>query len=476
FVALGLLIRISGQRLDRPDPSGLTDRRPYLLRGACALSLALVVVAASAGYWGVAQADRLVAREDNPRRVVYEQRIVRGQILDQDGEILAGVDRSGAGIVERTYPVPEAAPVVGYASLRYGTGGIEATFDEALRGETGRSVWDEALADLLHRPPQGRDVQLTLDRDLQQAAQHGLAGQAGAAVVLDARTGAVLAMASAPTFDPAALDAAWDDLREDPNAPLLNRATQGLYQPGAALETVVLAEALERGLVRPADPVSGTVTGTVTINGLAVGCLMEPSPVGGIAAAYQAACPAPFVALGEALGKRGLAAAIADWGLTASPPLELATESGTWSPEDDLGQEAIGQGSLTVSPLQMGLVVAAVANRGQMPTPHLTLQAERVEGGWQPPVEPGPLRAPISAETAQSLLLCWRPYGDEVLGHLGTAVGGEGRRPHAWFLGVAPSGAPQYAVVVLIEHPSDAAHAAQLGQMLLQAALSGGLN
>lgn len=477
YIALGLLIRVSGQRPDRQAASlRPTHLQTPLLRGACALSLALALVAAAAGYWGMARADWLVAREDNPRRVAYEQRIVRGQILDRDGELLAGVDRIGEGRVRRTYPLPEAAPVVGYASLRHGTGGVEAAFDEVLRGEAGRSAWDVAWADLLHRPPQGRDVQLTLDRDLQQVAQRGLNGQAGAAVLLDARNGAVLAMASAPTFDPAALDAAWEALREDPNAPLLNRATQGLYQPGAALETVVLAEALEQGVARPTDPVSATLTDTVTIDGVAVGCVAEPSAVGGICAAYQAACPAPFAALGETLGEEGLAAAVAEWGLTTPPPLETLTESGTWSPQGDLALEAIGQGSLTVSPLQMGLLVAAVANQGEMPTSHLTLQVERAEGGWQPPVEAEPLRAPISPETARDLILCWRPYGDKALGHLGTAVAGEGRRPHAWFLGVAPSGAPQYAVVVLIEHPSDPLRAAELGQILLETALSAAAN
>jgi peptidoglycan glycosyltransferase len=198
--------------------------------------------------------------------------------------------------------------------------------------------------------------------------------------------------------------------------------------------------------------------------------------VGGICAAYQAACPGPFAALGEALGQRRFTAAVAEWGLRTPPPLELTTESGTWAPEGDLGLEGIGQGSLTVSPLQMGLVVATLANQGQMPAPYLTLQVERAEGGWQPSTEADPLQTPISAETARDLLLCWQPYGDTALGHLGTAVAGEGRRPHAWFLGVAPDRASQYAVAVLIEHPSDPARAAELGQTLLEAALANGAN
>jgi peptidoglycan glycosyltransferase len=126
------------------------------------------------GYWGVARAPELLAREDNPRQVVAEQRVRRGQILDRHGTPLAWSEADVEGYVERYYTGDWLAHVVGYYSLRYGVGGIEATFDEQLRGEVDRTAWETWRDELLHRPQIGQDVQLTLDADLQRAASETL--------------------------------------------------------------------------------------------------------------------------------------------------------------------------------------------------------------------------------------------------------------------------------------------------------------
>jgi peptidoglycan glycosyltransferase len=478
FVALGLILRISSPETRQPVPRRLNftplsarvrSLRVPLLHLAFVLGLGLAVLAVACGYWSVWRAGWLTAREDNPRRVVYEQHVVRGEIVDRGDTVLAGVEVGPEGIVTRTYPMPEAAPVVGYASLRYGTGGVEAAFDALLRGEAARSAQEAAWDELLHRPPVGQDVQLSVQADVQRLAQDALAGHTGAVVLLDAQTGEVLAMASAPTFDPARLEEVWDQLREDPAAPLVNRATQGLYQPGAALETVVLAEALERDLVYPSDPVSH-LTDTVRVDGAALGCLEEPPVGGSLLDAYQAACPGPFTTLGEALAEEGLSSAVAGWGLTTPPPLEVPTESGAWAP-DDLALEGVGQGELTVSPLQMALVAATLANEGVMPVPRLVLATEDVDGGWQSTEVSGAVRPVTREDIVQTLFLGWRGYGPDVLGHLGTAVAGEERPPHAWFLGVAPAGRPQYALAVLLEHPEDPQDAAAIGREVLEAVL-----
>jgi len=467
FISLGLLLRVSGSEVRRPR--SLEASASSLLRVALALGLAFGFLVLICGYWSVARAGWLVAREDNPRRVEYEQRIVRGRILDREGRLLAGVEVGRTGVVTRTYPLPEAAPVVGYASLRHGTGGIEAAFDDTLRGEASRSAWERAWADLLHRPPLGGDVQLALDADLQRRAMEVLEEQSGAAVLLDAESGEVLAMASAPSFDPGRLEEEWDRLREDPAAPLVNRATQGLYQPGAALETVVLAQAMAEGLIALDDP-APVLTATVQAGGVALGCLAEPPALGTMAAAYRAACPGPFGALGERLGGEGLAAAAARWGLLEPPPLEIPTEAGTWSPRDPV-LEAVGQGGLTVSPLQMARVVATLANDGRMPVPHLVLQVADPRGEWRALGPPGEVQPVLSPEVARTLLRGWTLYGRSVAGHLGTAVAGQDRPPHAWFLGVAPADAPRYAVAVLLEHPADPQWAVEVGRRILEAAV-----
>jgi peptidoglycan glycosyltransferase len=389
------------------------------------------------------------------------------------------------GLVTRTYPVRQAAPVVGYASLRYGTGGIEAAFDQALRGEAGRGSWEERWADLLHRAPRGRDVQLTIDAELQRRAQGALDGEAGAVVLLEAETGQVLAMGSAPTFDPARLTEEWEQLREDASAPLLNRATQGLYQPGIALQTVVVGEALRQGLIDGLEvDVGSTLMEGVLVDGVEVSCSVPPDGAPTLATAYTAGCAAPIRALGERFAEDGLAEAVRRWRLTSPPPLPIATEASDWSRASIVSteDEAMGQGALTVSPLHMALVAATVANEGTMPDPQLALRVRDGAGNWRQ-VERARAAAwsdeaghILSPAVSQRLFSAWRlediAAGEEVVaGHSGIAVAGEGS-PHAWFLGAAPSaGEPRYAVAVLVERAGDPRGAAAIGRDLLQAAL-----
>lgn len=489
FVALGLLVRISHSPGLGPDEgSGLEDvffadrgMRLTLIRTAGVLTVALGVLALVCGYWTVVRSTWLVARADNPRRVSYERRIVRGSILDRHGETLAGVEVGPSGLVTRTYPAPEAAPVIGYATLRYGTGGIEAAFDTELRGEANRGRWERSLAELLHRPPQGQDVQLTLDIDLQRRIEAALDGETGAAVLVETDTGRILAMGSSPTFDPARLAQQWEDLREDGSAPLLNRATQGLYQPGAALQTVIVGEALRSGLVPNLNiEVGFPLTERIVVDGAAIGCREHPDGTT-MRAAYRAACPAPIGGLGERLGADGMADAVERWHLSVPPQLVISTDAGDWSREmiSSSALEAIGQGELAVSPLRMALVAATVANGGTTPSPRLVSRIRDSRGVWRERGVTEDQYSVLSSTQAEELLSAWQrcPLGASVsdlggvLGHWGAAVSGEGE-PHAWFLGVAPAGAaPRYAVSVLVEHAADPERAAAIGVEVLEASL-----
>jgi cell division protein FtsW (lipid II flippase) len=503
FIALGLLLRVSSptshvrsptsyvrsptSRVRSPTPP--TNRLPDqatihptirppdqpVLHLAGALGLALALLAAMCGYWAIARADNLRARDDNPRRVLYEQRIVRGRILDRDGVVLADVEVADDGTVTRRYPVPEAVPAVGYASLRYGTGGIEAAFDAELRGEAGRSGWQVAWEGLVHRAPHGRDVQLTLDAELQVQAQRALEGHAGAVVLLDATTGEILTLASSPGFDPEHLDEEWEALREDPAGPLINRATQGLYQPGAALQTVIVAEALAENLADLSTPVSNT-TAALPVNGTLLSCNAAPAEPATLADAYAAACPAPLADLGERLGAADLEAAVERWALTTPPSLEIPAEAADWSAaalstRTALRAEAVGQGRLTVSPLHVAIVAGALANDGKMPVPRLVLRVQDAGGGWQAHHSAEEPRGVLSPDVARALLAAWSRHGRDIAAHWGVAVAGAGRPPHAWFMGVAPAtGGTRYAVGVLVEHAVSPEAAVSIGTALLEAA------
>lgn len=475
FIALALLLRVSGNwGTGRPSCAHQATDAPTR-RLACILTAAIALLAVVCGYWAIIRADALRARADNPRRVLYEQRLLRGRILDRNGQVLADIQVDADGVVTRHYFLPEAAPALGYASMRYGVGGAEAAFDETLRGEAGRSAWQAAWNSLLHRSPHGRDVQVTLDAKLQAQAQRALGEQAGALVLLDASTGEILALASYPTFDPARLDETWESLRADPSAPLLNRATHGLYQPGSTFHTILLTEALERETTTLTTMVHNP-SAALYIDHIRLTCrepLPSPTTLGD---AYRAGCPAPFAMLGRQLGAESLERAIARWALTIPPTLEIGAESPDWNADTltttaALGNEAVGQGLLTVTPLQMALVAATLANEGTMPAPRLGLRTQNGQGLWSAAESRGAPHFVLSPRLAQELLDAWEHNGP-VAGLLGTAIGGENQARHAWFLGIAPTESPRYAIAVLLENPDDPIEAATIGQALLQGAAS----
>lgn len=447
------------------------------------LNLILVLfllVAAWLGYWGVTRAPELLAREDNPRRVEAERRVQRGRVLDRHGEPLAWSEAETEGYVERRYTGDWLAHAVGYYSLRYGVGGIEAAFDEQLRGEASRTAWEAWRDELLHRPPIGQDVRLTLDANLQRAASEALGEQTGAVVLLDVQTGEVLALVSHPTFDPNRLDEDWDSLREASGRPLFNRATQGLYPPGAIFNIVVMAAALEEKLTAP-EEVFHDKYGRQEIGNITVRCANHPGVVAfdlPHAAAYG--CNVVFAQLSLRLGSDRMIGYAKQFGIGLAPELEIPTQVGQLAstlpiPQETLALTGFGQGEVLVSPLQMALVTATIANDGQMPKPTLANQAE-------------PARRVVSPETAQwvrqamVLAVVEGPAAEAALpgvsiaGKVGTAETGRDSVPHAWFVGFAPAGPddrPRFAIAVVVEHGGHGSQAAApIAAQLLELAMA----
>ncbi len=225
---------------------------------------AFTALALASGYWSLIEREPLIDRQDNPRRLIAFDRIQRGRILDRNGAALA--ESAGQpGDYTRLYPEPSAAHGVGYASFRYGLSGIESAADSILRGEAWLSDLEKWWRyDLLGEPQIGRDVRLTLDLELQRAAFTALGARAGAVVVVDVYNGDILALTSSPTFDAAQLELDFESIAEDDAGPLFNRATLGLYPPGAMLElfppTLDLAAAPELPIPTRADPNGEKVT------------------------------------------------------------------------------------------------------------------------------------------------------------------------------------------------------------------------
>lgn len=233
FLSLLFLLLISGQ--EEEEPAYLPSARPFLGLAAL-LGAGLVAVALTALWWSVWRGPDLLTRTDNARRAISDRYVRRGAIVDREDRPLV-VTRGDTGEYQRLSLYPDLAPVLGYTHPVYGQAGLEASLDGYLRGLQGNPaslLWWHHL--LYGQPPPGLDVRLSLDLDLQRMADSLLRGRSGAAVLLNARSGEILVMASQPAYDPNALDAGIQTLLSDPRAPLLNRAAQGRYPPGDAIQ------------------------------------------------------------------------------------------------------------------------------------------------------------------------------------------------------------------------------------------------
>ena len=484
FIALALLTTIS--RDEEPGRSPVSARHSSVMTDpirytSLGLLIAFGALAVASGYWALVQYQTLRNRDDNPRLVVAEQQVRRGPIFDRQGVVLALSRAAETGIQERIYREPTVS-AVGYYSLKHGVGGIEASFDDILRGLEGLDEEQKFLDELLHRQPDGMGVKVAIDARLQSRIATTMASDSddltaesdayrGAAVLMDVVSGEILALASQPTFDANNLDADWDELESDPHAPLLNRVTQGLYQPGGVLQPIILAKALESGAVVLDARLSG-LGEPLMIDGQSLSCAHVPQGqtwADGIAAG----CPAPLAELGGNLGASSLETALDRWGLDEPPLLEVPTEAGEINVSDPR-LAAIGQEGLTLTPLHVVLAAAALGNNGVMPAARLVLETQAADGEWHPTEPPGESAQIISPELAQQLRDLLRPMADgQILGHSSLALAGADRPSHAWFFGLAPAQSPRYAVVVLLEHvgAEGLERAEQIGRDALVAAL-----
>ncbi|RPH36628.1 MAG: penicillin-binding protein 2, partial [Chloroflexi bacterium] len=229
----------------------------HLPRLATAMLVVVALLVGAMSWWQVLAASSLESRPDNPALIAAHRSQPRGTILDRNGTVLAAtavVD----DLARRGYVDPASTHLIGYASLRYGTAGIERAWDELLVGLRDPNPLHDIVNDVLQRPPEPHDLVLTVDQRLQAFAATQLSGSAGALVALDPATGEILAMTSSPTFDataisgdPAAAEAPWLALQADPNLPLVNRATNGVYVPGSVMKVLTAAAALDAGVITP---------------------------------------------------------------------------------------------------------------------------------------------------------------------------------------------------------------------------------
>ncbi|MFA9452379.1 MAG: penicillin-binding protein 2 [Candidatus Aminicenantaceae bacterium] len=414
---------------------------------------------------------------------------------------------------KRSYPKATfAAHVLGYLQeispeeIRQGTfggrglgdligrTGIEREYDSELVGASGRDLeivestgrYKETV--LREDPVDGHVIQLTLDSRLQAKAEEILEGREGAVVVMDTRSGQLLALASFPTFDPNKFinrftPEEWMDLINNPSHPLENRALRGLYAPGSIFKLVMALAALETNLVT--ERTSFYCSGSILIYNHPFNCWFA----GGhgemdLANAIRNSCNIYFYQIGKQLGIETIAEYARKLGLGERTAIDLKGEyaglvpdrdwkrrvrNAPWYPGETISV-SIGQGPLLVTPLQIATMTATLANRGKRVQPHLLLEEGEgstiqdltgigvssaniekiIQGMWMSANEGGTSRAAGVA----GMDVCGKTGSTQVVSRQTAERLGESRREtrtHSWFSGFAPRNDPRVAVTVIVE-------------------------
>ena len=492
------------------------------------LVLAFASVSGALVWWQVLDAQTLATRQDNPQVIATRRSLPRGSIFDAQGRLLASSVVTD-GISRRTYTDPAFTHLIGYASLRFGATGVERAWDDLLTGRSDPNPLRDLLNDILARQPDPRDLTLTIDQRLQDFAAAQLGADLGAVVAIDPQTGAILAMVSSPSYDatgfsgdPATAQPPFDAIAAAPNNPFLDRSRQGHYTPGSIMKVLTAAAALDSGAItpqttfpdQPAEEVNGFVVSGFTIRehdlGNVTPALWDLSP------ALQVSSNIYFAHVGLEVGAeryldyarrfgfcQGLRIGTEARGIPVDPSYVSAQAPGDCAPFKDqveLARAAFGQAAVSVTPLQMALMAATIANNGAVPQPfvvrdvrsHAATPAagptndvlEEYGGGRGDQV----ISSGVAAQVRQAMIDAvsgpiGRLYagpgdvarfgisGIQTAGKTGTAERGPGLRPHSWFIGFAPAQAgalPTIAIAVIVEGGgTGTGHAAPIGGAIM---------
>jgi penicillin-binding protein A len=455
------------------------------------------------------------AYRDDPRNqrvLLAEYSRKRGQI-SADGQILASSVATDDRLrYQRQYADgPMYAPITGYYSVTYSSSGVERAADPVLNGSDDR-LFGRRLSDLITgRDPSGGNVVLTIDPDVQKTAYDQLTehGYTGSVVALRPQTGEILAMVSTPSYDPNPLAshnsdeqvAAWEAYNDADPPVLPNRAISETYPPGSTFKLIDTAAALSSGrytpdsqlTAAPSITLQGTSTQLQNFNGNACGT----SATASLRDALQRSCNTAFAQLGADLGEQAIRDQAAAFGIGTSDltiPMPVAASTiGDIPDTAALEQSSIGQRDVALTPLQNAMVVAAIANGGQVMAPHLIKEIQSQELDPVETTEPDRLGSAVDPSVARTLTELMvnnedsyqgsgKITGVQIAAKTGTAEHGSDPKstpPHVWYVAFAPAENPQIAIAVLIESGGDpnnlaatgGAVAAPVGRAVIRSAL-----
>jgi peptidoglycan glycosyltransferase len=465
------------------------NRQVSQLGVAALILLAALIVATT--YWQTWANAGLAARQDNDIRLVAQFKIKRGKIYASDGRTLlaTNVQRQvdGQTLYFRRYPTgPLFADVVGYSTQSRNQTGLERSYNDYLTGSNANldTVFRSAVDKLRGSTVTGNDLVLTIRPGVQALALRALRGKCGAVVALEPSTGRVLAMATSPTYNPNLIENRFAQATRTNSrcrSPLLNRATAGRYTPGSIFKIITAAAALDTGRFTPDSPFYDP--GYCIEYGQRVrnaGNPEAPETFGSVnlTTGFEHSINSVFCNIGKTLGAGPILRYAERFGFYSLPPLEIPENeriaSGLYKDNQlfmpkrpafqvDPGRLAFGQERLQVTPLQMAMVAATVANRGVEMRPQVVERIVSPGGRTITKLRPERYARPIKPQTADELKhmmelavtggtgFLARIPGIRVAGKTGTAETGRENVHTTWFVAFAPVEAPRVAIAVVVE-------------------------
>lgn len=415
-------------------------------------------------YFIIFSSGNLVINSYNPRLEILEQSIIRGKILDRDGNVLAETVEYD-GKEHRVYPYENAfSHIIGYS--HQGKTGIEALADIDLL-QSNMSIYDQIVFELKKDKRYGDNVVTTLDQELQLKAYELIGNQKGAIIAMEPSTGKILCMVSKPDFNPNEIVINWDILiNDDENSPLLNRATQGLYPPGSTFKILTAAEYL---IENDTPNFRYICDGEDDFDGKVIHCYNSVAHgEETLSEAFAVSCNTAFATLGNQINIDGLNQLANDF-LFNQPlpyPLPYSISSYNLTSVNNSAQKAetvIGQGETLITPLHNLLITSAIANGGMLMKPYLIDHTENYKGKVRDKNMPQVYEALLDTVLSRTLTEYMIGVMEDGTGRHGASENfvtagktGSAENPfgdaHAWFVGFAPADNPQIALAVVLEN------------------------
>lgn len=455
-------------------------------------------------------------------RVLYSEYSHRRGQIDAEDELIASSRRTDSYLTQRRiYPSPYAiafANITGYYSLWYGRSGLEKSFDHVLAGSDARLRGSNILDELAGHDPRGGSVVTTINAKLQLATYnamvHGCQGHGctGAAVAIEPDTGKILALVSTPSFNPNLLvgensqeaSKHWKQINDNPTTPLINRPLQKIYPPGSTFKVITTAIALEQGITprqyltaEPSIVLPHTATRLTNYN--STPCPEAVKKRVTLLQAFQYSCNTAFVDLATAhiAHPRDNFQTLAHKFHIDLPSFKvnLPSATSTLGSMPDLaaiGQSAIGQRDVALTPLTNAVIAASVANHGKIMRPYLIDSIKRPDLQTIDKTLPHPMEQAFSPHTAATLTELMRASEKHTLGYdehteytiaskTGTAEHGSNTPgPHGWYIAFAHNDNKKIAIAVIVEDGGGLGHqatgatlAAPIGRTMIHSVLGG---